>query len=35
VVDKHGGDIGVESYIGVGTRFTIQLPINGRGAKVA
>jgi PAS domain S-box-containing protein len=35
VVDKHGGDIRVESYIGVGTRFTIQLPINGRGGKVA
>jgi PAS domain S-box-containing protein len=33
IVDKHGGDIRVESYIGTGTRFTILLPINGRAGK--
>jgi two-component system, NtrC family, sensor kinase len=31
VVDKHGGDIRVESEVGAGTRFVLQLPINGHG----
>ncbi len=31
VVDKHGGTIEVSSEIGVGTRFTLNLPVNGRG----
>jgi signal transduction histidine kinase len=35
VVDKHAGDIRVESEVGVGTRFIIQLPINGRAGKAA
>jgi signal transduction histidine kinase len=33
VVDKHGGDISVSSEVGVGTEFTIRLPIAGRGAR--
>jgi PAS domain S-box-containing protein len=33
VVDKHGGDISVTSEIGVGTEFTIRLPIAGRSAR--
>jgi PAS domain S-box-containing protein len=32
VVDKHGGDISVRSQVGVGTEFTVRLPIGGRGA---
>jgi PAS domain S-box-containing protein len=32
VVDKHGGNIGVNSGIGAGTEFTLRLPIAGRGA---
>jgi PAS domain S-box-containing protein len=30
VVDKHGGDISVKSDVGVGTEFTLRLPIGGR-----
>jgi signal transduction histidine kinase len=33
VVDKHGGQIGVNSSAGKGTEFTLQLPIAGRGAR--
>ena len=33
VVDKHGGDISVSSKVGVGTEFTIRLPIAGRSAR--
>jgi signal transduction histidine kinase len=29
VVDKHGGSLTFESTVGVGTTFTIRLPING------
>ncbi len=32
VVDKHGGDIDVKSTVGVGTEFTLRLPIGGRRA---
>jgi PAS domain S-box-containing protein len=35
VVDKHGGDISVSSEVGVGTEFTIRLPIAGRSARAA
>ena len=35
VVDKHGGDISVRSEVGVGTQFTIRLPIAGRSARAA
>ena len=35
VVDKHGGEISVESQVGVGTEFTLRLPIAGRGGRVA
>jgi two-component system NtrC family sensor kinase len=31
VVDKHGGQIAVQSQIGVGTTFSIRLPIAGNG----
>jgi len=30
LVDKHGGDISVSSQMGVGTEFTLRLPIGGR-----
>lgn len=30
VIDKHGGTIGFESQVGVGTTFTIRLPIDRR-----
>jgi two-component system, NtrC family, sensor kinase len=33
VVDKHGGEISVSSEVGVGTQFTIRLPIAGRGPR--
>jgi signal transduction histidine kinase len=33
LVDKHGGDISVSSQVGVGTQFTLRLPIGGRGAR--
>jgi PAS domain S-box-containing protein len=33
VVDKHGGDISVSSEVGVGTQFTVWLPIAGRAAR--
>lgn len=33
VVDKHGGEISVKSEIGVGTEFTVRLPIAGRSAR--
>ena len=32
VAEKHGGSIDVLSTVGVGTRFLIKLPINGRAA---
>jgi PAS domain S-box-containing protein len=35
VVDKHGGDISVSSEVGVGTQFTVRLPIAGRNARAA
>jgi signal transduction histidine kinase len=33
LVDKHGGDISVRSTVGIGTEFTLRLPIGGRGAR--
>jgi PAS domain S-box-containing protein len=33
VVDKHGGEISAQSAVGVGTQFTLRLPIAGRGAR--
>jgi PAS domain S-box-containing protein len=35
VVDKHGGEISVVSEVGVGTEFTVRLPILGRQARSA
>ena len=32
VAEKHGGSIDVQSTLGVGTRFIIKLPMNGRAA---
>lgn len=32
VAEKHGGSLEVRSTVGVGTRFTIKLPVNGRGS---
>ena len=33
VVDKHGGEITVASEVGVGTQFTVRLPIAGRNGR--
>jgi signal transduction histidine kinase len=33
VVDKHDGEIGVSSDVGVGTEFTVRLPIRGRNGR--
>ena len=33
LVDKHGGEISVQSEVGVGTEFTLRLPIGGRAAR--
>jgi len=33
VVERHGGSIDVQSVVGVGTRFYVQLPIDGRPAE--
>jgi PAS domain S-box-containing protein len=33
VVDKHGGDIAVQSRIGVGTEFVLKVPVAGRAAR--
>ena len=33
LVDKHGGDISVQSEVGVGTEFTLRLPVAGRVAR--
>ena len=33
VVDKHGGEISVTSELGVGTEFTVRLPIAGRNGR--
>lgn len=33
IVDRHGGTVDVTSAVGVGTRFTLRLPIAGRGAR--
>jgi two-component system, NtrC family, sensor kinase len=35
LVDKHGGDISVQSSVGIGTEFTLKLPIAGRVARAA
>ncbi|MGE0398829.1 MAG: sensor histidine kinase [Kofleriaceae bacterium] len=35
IVDHHGGQIGFESQLGVGTTFTITLPLDGRAAQGA
>jgi PAS domain S-box-containing protein len=35
LVDKHGGDISVQSTVGLGTEFTLRLPIGGRAARMA
>jgi len=35
LVDKHGGDIGVKSRVGVGTEFVLRLPVAGRAARSA
>jgi PAS domain S-box-containing protein len=35
VVDKHGGEISVASEVGVGTQFTVRLPIEGRNARLS
>ena len=35
LVDKHGGDISVRSEVGVGTEFTLRLPIAGRSVRAA
>jgi PAS domain S-box-containing protein len=33
VVDKHGGDIAVQSRIGVGTEFVLKVPVAGRATR--
>ncbi len=33
VVDKHGGEISVKSDVGIGTEFTLRLPIGGRAVR--
>jgi PAS domain S-box-containing protein len=33
VVDKHGGEISVASELGIGTEFTVRLPIAGRSGR--
>ena len=35
VVDKHAGEISVRSEVGVGTEFTVRLPLSGRQARSA
>jgi len=35
LVDKHGGDISVQSSVGVGTEFTLRLPIGGRATRAS
>jgi PAS domain S-box-containing protein len=35
LVDKHGGDISVQSSVGVGTEFTLRLPVGGRAARAS
>jgi PAS domain S-box-containing protein len=35
VVDKHGGEISVSSELGVGTQFTVRLPIAGRNGRAS
>jgi PAS domain S-box-containing protein len=35
LVDKHGGDIGVQSRVGIGTEFTLRLPIGGRATRAS
>lgn len=35
VVDKHGGDISVSSATGVGTEFTLRVPIGGHGRRAS
>jgi two-component system NtrC family sensor kinase len=34
LVDKHGGDISVQSTVGLGTEFTLRLPTGGRAVRV-
>jgi len=35
LVDKHGGDISVQSSVGVGTEFTLRLPVSGRATRAS
>ena len=32
IVDKHAGDVSVKSTVGVGSEFTLRLPIGGGAA---
>ncbi|HZU99129.1 MAG TPA: ATP-binding protein [Planctomycetota bacterium] len=32
IVEKHGGRLAVESRVGLGTQFAVELPISGKGA---